>query len=115
MTSPTEFTVRRAVPDDAPALAELAARLFEQAFGAANEPENMRMYVSSAFSTDTQAAELADASRATWIAYDNEGRAVGYAMLRRGSRAPGVTGENTAELQRIYADRSWHGRGVGDR
>ena len=48
-----------------------------------------------------------------WLAVTADGRNVGYAMLRRGSRAPGVAGSTPAEVQRIYADRTWHGQGVG--
>ena len=35
-------------------LAELGARLFEQAFGAVNTPEDMRDYLAAAFSVDMQ-------------------------------------------------------------
>ena len=38
------FEIRLASVDDAALLAESGARLFEQAFGAVNEPENMRDY-----------------------------------------------------------------------
>jgi diamine N-acetyltransferase len=109
-----EFGIRLATVDDAPMLTEVASRLFEQAFGAANEPENMREYLTTAFSIDTQAAELSDSERSTFIAIDDAGNAIGYAMVRRGSRGPGVIAASPGELQRIYVDRRWHGRRVGD-
>jgi GNAT superfamily N-acetyltransferase len=105
--------LRRAEPRDAALLAELAARLFEQTFGPQNEPENMRAYLARAFSPDIQRAELSDAERVTWMAEDPSGVAIGYVMLRRGSGVPSVGGARPAEIQRVYADRSWHGRGVG--
>ena len=108
------FAIRRATLADASLLSELAARLFEQAFGDANERENMLAYLASAFTTDAQTAELADANRATFIATDDAGEAIGYAMLRRDHRASGVVAEKPAELQRIYVDKRWHGRRVGD-
>ena len=109
-----EFEIRLAAVDDAPMLTEVASRLFEQAFGAANDPENMREYLTTAFSIDTQAAELSDSERSTFIAIDDAGNAIGYAMVRRGSRGPGVIAASPGELQRIYVDRHWHGRRVGD-
>ena len=108
------FDIRPASVDDATTLAELGARLFEQAFGAVNKPEDMRAYLASAFSADIQATELADPDRATFIAADFGGQPIGYAMVRRNRTHSGVAGVSPGELQRIYVDRSWHGRGVGD-
>jgi diamine N-acetyltransferase len=105
--------VRLALPRDASMLAELAAGLFEQTFGPMNDPEDMRMYLANAFSPALQGEELADSERVVWIAEDPQGTPIGYAMLRRGERAPGVDVARAAEIQRIYADRAWHGRGVG--
>jgi ribosomal protein S18 acetylase RimI-like enzyme len=99
---------------DAAMLAELAARLFQQTFGPMNDPADMRTYVASAFSPAAQGEELADPERVVWIAEDHDGVPIGYAMLRRGGTAPGVDGARTAEIQRIYVDRTWHGRGVGE-
>jgi GNAT superfamily N-acetyltransferase len=113
MTDRNDFEIRRANVDDARLLTELGARLFEQAFGDVNEPENLRAFLDAAFSADAQAAEVRDPERVTFIA-ERDGEAIGYATLRRGRRADGVVGERPVELQRIYVDKSWHGRGVGD-
>jgi len=83
-------------------------------FGAVNEPENMRDYLSHAFSVAEQRRELADSERATFIAVDSIGTPIGYAMVRRNRPAAGVAGVAPGELQRIYVDNQWHGRGVGD-
>jgi GNAT superfamily N-acetyltransferase len=105
--------VRTAIVEDAARLAELAARLFEQTFGDANDPDDMRSYLASAFSIEQQRRELGDARRMVWIAEDSAGSPIGYAMLRRGALGPGVSANEAAEIERIYADRDWHGRGVG--
>jgi ribosomal protein S18 acetylase RimI-like enzyme len=106
--------VRRAAATDADArlLAALAARLFADAFGAMNDPEDLRLFMAKTYSPDLQLAELRDANRVAWIA-ESDGKAIGYAMARCGSRSPHVTARQPAELQRIYADRAFHGRGVG--
>jgi len=108
------FVVRRAESNEADArlLAALGARLFEDAFGAMNDPDDLRLHLARTYSPGLQLTELRDVNRATWIAEAN-GEAVGYAMARRESRSPHVEAQHPAEVQRIYADRSWHGRGVG--
>jgi diamine N-acetyltransferase len=105
--------LRRATTADAKLLAELAARLFEATYGPDNAPEDMRDYLAGAFSEERQRAELADDSRLVWIALDSLGRAIGYVAMRRDTRTNGVVAERPAEVQRIYADRTWHGRGLG--
>src|SRR5947209_15015412 len=114
MNRPEDIVIGRATAEDAPSLSEAGSRLFEQTFAAVNDPEDMRLYLSSAFSVEAQTSELVDPERAVWIVLDSRGTAIGYAMLRRGSRADGITAERPAEVQRIYVDRAWHGRGVGD-
>lgn len=106
--------IRRALAtdDDARLLSALAERLFTETFGAMNDRENLRLFVAGTYSPDLQLAELRDRDRAVWIA-ESRGEPVGYAMVRRGSESPAVDARRSAELQRIYADRSWHGRGVG--
>jgi diamine N-acetyltransferase len=108
-----EISVRRASPDDAILLSRLGARLFEATFGAMNTVEDMREYLATAFAIDAVREVLADPNRTAWIAEDAGYAAIGYTVLRRGARASGVSGEKPVEIQRIYADQAWHGRGVG--
>lgn len=107
-------SLRRAEASDARLLSQLGARLFERAFGAATPPQDMASYLAGAFSVEIQAAELADTDRVTWIAEDAGKAAVGYAMLRRGTRSDGVTSERPAEVQRVYVDPAWQGQRVGE-
>jgi ribosomal protein S18 acetylase RimI-like enzyme len=108
-----EITIRRATIDDALLLSRLGARLFENTFGAANHPDDMRDYLRSAFSLESQHAALEDPAVVAFIAEDAGHAAIGYAVMKRGSRAAGVTGAKPVEVQRIYSDHAWHGRGVG--
>jgi len=114
ITKHDAFTVRQAGIEEAELLASLAAALFEQTFGAANDAEDMRVYLATSFSAELQRAELADNERFTWIVRDRDSNAIGYAMLRRGTRGPGVSGQTPVEVQRIYVDRRWHGRSVAN-
>lgn len=117
VTTDVEAVVIRrleATPRDAELLSSLGARLFEESFGGDNEPEDVRLFLSNTYTPALQLAELRDANRAVWVA-GSDGRHVGYAMLRRGSESQAVRASAPAEVQRIYAHRSMHGRGVGAR
>ena len=114
MSSREDFVIRPATMGDAAILTDFGAAMFEQAFGAMNTPEDMREYLASAFFPEKQRAELADASRATFFAVDGDGAPIGYVMLRRDSTGPGVVAKSPGELQRIYVEKSWQRRGVGD-
>ncbi|HEY4304212.1 MAG TPA: GNAT family N-acetyltransferase [Gemmatimonadaceae bacterium] len=104
--------LRTASVDDAQLLATLGARLFEQTFGSANSPEDMASYLADAFSESRQSTELAEPSWRTWIAEDDSGTAVGYAVLIRGSTIENLRGQQATEIRRIYVDASLHGRSV---
>ena len=106
-------TIRRATTEDAASLADLGARLFDQTFRAQNTAEDMESFLASTYSPDLQRAEIADPDRTTFLALGGDGSAIGFAMVRRGTRANGVIGERPVEVQRIYVDRESHGSGVG--
>jgi ribosomal protein S18 acetylase RimI-like enzyme len=101
----SDIRFRRATTADAALLARLGAELFAQAFAAQNTPENMSAYLGAAFSEERQRHELEDESTRAWVA-EADGASIGYAQIKVGA-------DHSAELVRIYADRVWHGRGVG--
>ncbi|HEY7235396.1 MAG TPA: GNAT family N-acetyltransferase [Gemmatimonadaceae bacterium] len=111
----TEVTIRRGIPADAAALSRAAASMFTDTFGAANRPEDLASYLASAFSEESQRAELSGANSRIWLAHDGQGIA-GYAHVRLDAPLPvrsTIPSERPAEIARIYADRRWHGRGLG--
>ncbi len=109
--------VRKATPADALPLARLAERTFRDAFGAMNTPEDMDHHCRASYGEALQAAEIADPARLTLLACEAEqtaGGAViaGYAQLRWGPAPACVQARAPGEVQRIYVDARWHGRGV---
>ncbi|HEX3344713.1 MAG TPA: GNAT family N-acetyltransferase [Polyangiaceae bacterium] len=104
--------VRRAAAGDEAVLAELGARTFRDTFAADNTPEDMAIYLGETFGREKQAAELADPAGCFLIA-EIDRVAVGYARLREGAAPACVTAPRPIEIARIYAEKSWHGRGVG--
>jgi len=104
--------IRRAIPSDAPRLAQLARDTFVAAFGEDNTAENMALYVDAALSDATIAGELTDPA-STFIWAEQTGIPAGYAKLRRGPADPCITGPRPVELERIYASTDLIGAGVG--
>ena len=105
------FQIRRVIPAEATALAELAARTFAETFGPDNRPEDMAAHLASAYGARQQTEELIDPDVITLVA-ESEGQWMAYAQVRRFPAPPCVTGESPVEIRRFYVDSPWHGRGI---
>jgi diamine N-acetyltransferase len=108
-------TIRTARSADAPRLSRLAATTFRDAFQAESSPEDMERYLAEAFTTEQQAAEIADPGNTILVAEDHSPdgvELVGYAHLGSESPPESVVGPVPLELKRLYVARAWHGRGV---
>lgn len=110
MTAP--WTLRRASPDDAEAIAGLAARTFFETFYDSHDPERMDVYLATEFTPERLAAEIADPAATFWVAWWGD-RAVGYAKLTAGEPPACVTGPRPVELERLYVERDQLGVGLG--
>jgi diamine N-acetyltransferase len=107
----TAFTIRRAALADAPELAEIAARTFEETFGTSNSPENLQAHLRSCYGVAQQSAEIADPDVITLLAYRIE-ELIGFAQVRRKPAPSCVVAERPIELHRFYLARSAHGAGA---
>jgi diamine N-acetyltransferase len=103
--------IRRAAPADAERLARFADRMFRDAFGAENRPEDLASYLAASYGAGQQGAEIVDPAVATLLA-ERGGEWVGYAQVRRRELPERVTGDGALELWRFYVAAPWHGRGV---
>jgi GNAT superfamily N-acetyltransferase len=110
--SANHVKIRYATSTDNTLLAKLGAQTFYETFAVDNTPEDMTAYLAASFSPARQAAELADPASTFLIAESNDAT-VGYARLKVGQPAPGVTGIKSIEIVRLYARKDWLGRGVG--
>lgn len=105
------FLLRDATPRDAAALARFAADVFENAFGAQNDPENLAAYLAEAFNPETQAAEIADKTYRTLL-LEIGGELAGYAQLRHCPAPDCVTLPAPIELKRFYIAAPYRGEGL---
>lgn len=106
------LVIRHAAMADAELLTDLGARTFIETFGADNSEENMKAYLTTAFTPEQQASELSDPRRSVFIA-ETQGVAAGYAMLMSGDAPPEVNDEKPIELVRLYVSKDCLGSGVG--
>src|SRR4051794_36980710 len=105
------IAIRRGLETDAPALAELAARTFNETFAADNRPEDIATHTAEAYGAPQQRRELLDPEIVT-LMVEVDGQLAGYAQLRSGAPPACVAGENPIELWRFYISQQWHGRGI---
>lgn len=103
--------VRPATDEDAAPLAELAERTFRDAFAGANSAEDMDAHCRKSYGAGIQLAEIRDSGRTTLVC-DRGGRLVGYGQLRWSNTPDCVVAVKAAEIQRLYVDAAWHGKGV---
>lgn len=111
-----DIAIRRGVPADAAALAEIAARTFRDTFAADNRAEDMDLHEAEAYGPIQQGRELADQSMTTLLVQAGDtlagGELAGFAQLRRQPAPACVSGEAPIELWRFYILNEWHGRGI---
>ena len=100
------IVVRRAVPSDAAALAELGVRTFVDTFAAHNRAEDIEAYLTRTYGETLQRREIEDPEIVTLLVCDGDAL-IAFAQLRGSESEHG-----DVELARFYVDREQHGRGV---
>jgi ribosomal protein S18 acetylase RimI-like enzyme len=106
------FSLRSATTADAATLAALGERIFLDAFGALNRPEDVAAHLQATFGRALQAEQLADGAIHTFLAVAHDGTPIGYAQLCERAAPVRVPGSRPIEVMRLYVDRPWFGRGV---
>ena len=107
----TQPIIRSAIPGDAAQLAGLAESTFRATFGAANTEANLSLHCESSYGAEIQLAEITDPQMHTFVAEDNNSLAA-YAQVRRSKPPQCVKGQFPIEIQRLYVNSSYHGRGL---
>ncbi|MGI9238911.1 MAG: GNAT family N-acetyltransferase [Woeseiaceae bacterium] len=113
-TQIADIAIGRASIDDAAELASFAARNFENAFSADNDPEDLQAHLASMYNPARQAEELADPSVATILARST-GELIAFAQVRQSVPPTCVTHAAPIELHRFYVDRPAHGTGLASK
>lgn len=112
-----EYTLRRAVPDDATPLAALKRSTFRETFvdggfAVPYPPADLAVYEQSAYAPEVVARELADTARAAWVA-ERAGDLVGYACVGPCKLPHPEVQPGHGELYQLYLRRSAQGLRLG--
>jgi ribosomal protein S18 acetylase RimI-like enzyme len=111
MTPERPFRVRRALPEEADAVASLAARTFTDAFGADNHPDDLHLHLAEHCGPATLRRQLADPEWTTLVG-EQAGEMCGYAQLCDATPPARWTTERGRQLYRFYVERVWWGSGL---
>lgn len=101
--------VRAATPDDAEAIARLAARTFALACPDHTPPEAIEAHIANELNAQRFREHMATA---TFLVVDAGAEVAGYVMLTTEPPPIPTRWQNPIELRRIYVDEQEHGRGV---
>lgn len=110
--------LRAATVDDRDALAALKLATYRQTFiegfGIPYPPADLEVFEAEAYGPATIERELADPSRATWVAVE-DGRLLGYAQAGPCKLPHPDVREADGELYQLYVERDAQGLGLGGR
>ena len=104
--------IQRAGLEDVALLSRLGARSFEATYASQNTPQDMSLYLETYFSIASLEKQLAEPGTSFLIARLAE-EPVGYTKLRTHKLPDCVTGPDPIELERIYAELAYKGKGIG--
>jgi ribosomal protein S18 acetylase RimI-like enzyme len=105
--------IREATIADLPKLRALAISVFTITFEKANNPDDFKTFMDEAYSEVQMRKELAEPGAVYLIAEVGDLFA-GYARVRENNEVDQYLGTNHLELQRLYADIPWQGKGVAN-
>lgn len=113
MHSSGGHAIRRGQPEDAPALAQLAAATFTETFGHLYRPEDLHAFLTGSQTVATYGPLLQDPRIAIWVVVRPSGKLCGF--LTAGPCKLPVPGlEATAgEIRQIYLHRAVQRLGIG--
>lgn len=103
--------IRFAIRADAQPLAVIAEQTFRDTFAAGNTAHDMDAHCRASYSEAIQAQEIANADLITLLC-EEDGMLIGFAQLRWRHASLSVVATAPGEIQRLYVDRAWHGRGI---
>ena len=110
----TEITIRRAVPADAPVLADLGARTFSDTFAHLYDAADLAAFLRDAYAVEAMAADLADPTKALWLMEAGD-QAVGYAQCGPCELPHPEVTSSCRELKRFYLRKAFQNGGLGGR
>jgi diamine N-acetyltransferase len=106
--------IRQAIHSDAKDLAALAERTFRDTFEAMNSAEDMARHCATNYGEALQLAEIVFPGMQTLVCEQNS-QLIAFAQLRWDHIPSCIVAQRAGEIQRLYVDRPWHGKGIAQK
>lgn len=91
----------------------LGIKTFKDTFEEHNTAEDMEQYIAKAFSDEQIEKELQEDKTVFFLAEDGD-RVAGYAKVREGEKQEALGNTRALELHRIYVDKDYLGKRIGN-
>jgi ribosomal protein S18 acetylase RimI-like enzyme len=101
-------------PEDLQELKELSRKTFTDAFGADNNPDDLEIYLNSAFGEENLRLELLNPLSEFYFG-KIEGETVGYFKINLGDAQTDFQEEDAMELERIYVQKAFQNKEIGQK
>lgn len=95
-------------------LKELSRKTFTDAFGADNNPEDLKLYLNTAFGEENLRRELLNPLSEFYFA-KLHGETVGYFKINLGNAQTDFREEDGMELERIYVTKDFQNKKIGQK
>ena len=104
---------RKCTIEELAELRALSSRTFFETFATQNKPEDMEAYLKDAFSEEKMRAELLESgSTFYFLLVDSE--LAGYLKLNECGAQTDIHSPDSLEIERIYLDKRFQGKGLGN-
>jgi diamine N-acetyltransferase len=108
------ITIRRAHAEDALCLGVLGTQVFLDTYAGSGIRAALAREVLRAFNTQ-EVEDLLQRTDTFVLVVERSGHLIGFAQVRLGAGETGVTGAHPAELERLYLQEAFTGKGLGTR
>lgn len=105
--------IRRATVADAEILCELGRSTFVEAFGHLYANEDTEAFLVQAHSAGKYRSLIETPTNALWLAFDDDGTALGYGIAGRCGLPVPQLEANAGEIKRLYVRAAAQGRNLG--
>lgn len=102
----------KATPSDVDDLLRISWKTFYEAFHHLNTKANMDAYMNKAFTRDKLLGELENENSSFYL-FRNSTNVIGYCKINRKDAQTEFKDDASMEVERIYLDASYQGKGLG--
>jgi len=108
----SSFKIIAAVTSDVDDLLYLSRKIFYDSFHALNKPENIQFYMDQAYTRNQLLSELLNPLSEYFFLCEDQTK-IGFLKLNQGGAQSDLQDPESLELQRIYIDAPYQGKGLG--